>query len=360
MWTPAVQGAPAHDARRGRELQDTSFQVAGPQEGRRRLTVISRGGPFGPRHFGVPRQPRDVWFLQRHGDEKNGRGEDRSWGWRAGRRGPGAGVRIRVQGEAAGPRRGDLSVGGATPRPRAAIYKGLAVQLGPVAPREECPGAGLGSVGRSPVPQGRGRPCYQPGSRPSVCRPVTLGPRSASWTRGAGPSGQGCPPAPALCTPGQADPCLPRCQQATLAPLSQAAHLVGQAQGRGLFLAEPVASRTWRPRPGAAAASPRAPRRPETPRGPGRAGRRAGGALGSIPSPLSHDAPVIWAPLLGTPTPHSCRASQLLLPPPGPRRSLGPGSGRLSHGGMGPRGGGPRNLKRKQPWPENLENVPKC
>lgn len=101
----------------------------------------------------------------------------------------------------------------------------------------------------------------------------------------------------------------------------------------------------------------RAPRRPEIQRG-SRTGLWAGGALGSIPSQLSHDAPVIWALLLGTPTPHSCRDQPAAPPPPGPRPSMCPGSGSLSHGGDGSRG--PRNLKRKQQWPENLENVSKC
>lgn len=84
--------------------------------------------------------------------------------------------------------------------------------------------------------------------------------------------------------------------------------------GRWTFLAEPVASRAPWSRLGAPPASLQShfeARNPERER----AWLWAGGALGSIPSQLSHDAPVIWALLLGTPTPHSCWA-QPAAPPP--------------------------------------------
>lgn len=113
-------------------------------------------------------------------------------------------------------------------------------------------------------------------------------------------------------------------------------------------LAEPTASGTQWSRLGAPPASLQSPERE-------RAGLWAGGALGSIPSQLSHDAPVIRALLLGTPTPRSCRDQPAAPPPAGPGRSMCPGSGGLSHGGDG--GWGARNLKRKHQPPENLENV---
>lgn len=118
---------------------------------------------------------------------------------------------------------------------------------------------------------------------------------------------------------------------------------------RWTLLAEPTAADTVVP-----AGSPAEPRGDQGPDRE-RAGLWAGGALGSIPSQLSHDAPVIRALLLGTPTPHSCRDQPAAPPPAGPGRSMCPGSGGLSHGGDGGRGA--RNLKRKQQRPENLENA---
>lgn len=77
----------------------------------------------------------------------------------------------------------------------------------------------------------------------------------------------------------------------------------------------------------------RATQRPETLRGSGQAvGRRA---LGSIPAQLSHDAPIIRALLLGTPTPHSCRDQPAAPAPARPRTEHVSG----------------------QQQPENLENV---
>lgn len=283
-------------------------------------------------------------------------------------------ARARGGGQYQGPRRDRRAEAGrperwcGRPCPRgAAISKGLAVQPGPVERLEECPGTGLGSVGRSPGPQGRGRPCYQPGSRPSVCRPVTLGPCSASWTRGGRPGVRAAPQhlpcaylaglTPALLPAGHTGPSGGSCGRLGPVPGRPPCRA---GPGPGAFPGGAVGQQDVAAPAGSRLCLPQGPSEARNPEGAGQAWRRAGGALGSMPSPLSHDAPVIWAPLLGTPTPHSCRASQLLLPPPGPSRSLGPGRGRLSHGGMGPRGGGPRNLKRKQPWPENLENVPKC
>lgn len=85
------------------------------------------------------------------------------------------------------------------------------------------------------------------------------------------------------------------------------------------------------------------------------AGRRG---LGSISLQLSHDAPVIWALLLGTPAPHSCRARPAAPPPPWAKMSKCPGTAAFPMAGVG--WGGARNLRRKHQWPENLENVSNC
>lgn len=60
---------------------------------------------------------------------------------------------------------------------------------------------------------------------------------------------------------------------------------------------------------------PQATGRPQLPTGTGM-GLPPGGSLGSSPSKLSHDAPIIWALLLGTPAPRSCRAAGCSFPHP--------------------------------------------
>ena len=77
-------------------------------------------------------------------------------------------------------------------------------------------------------------------------------------------------------------------------------------------------------------------------------GLPAGGALGSIPLQLSHDAPLIWALLLGTPTPHSCRPASCSSPV---RPKTEPVSGLWRPFPMAGMGRGVRNLRRKERCP---------
>lgn len=90
-------------------------------------------------------------------------------------------------------------------------------------------------------------------------------------------------------------------------------------------------------------------------RDPGRAWSGAVvGAVGGLPSPLSHDASVI-----GALTPGS---QYLTAAWTQPRPCMGLWGGRSSPFPWlgGGRGWGARNLRRKQQWPENLENASNC